>query len=86
MRDRQTALQQIEVQGLDPKHSGQLVANQPFLGRAVHLRDEQHRAHLLGWKGKTLGLHADGAQSGFDRLQRVELVVHRQRALHQVEL
>src|SRR5690606_39617260 len=40
MADRQGALQQVELQGRDPRHARQLVGDQSFLRGTVHLSDD----------------------------------------------
>jgi hypothetical protein len=57
VHDRQHALHEIELQAMHIGHAAQLLADQRFLGRAVHLADAQARQHLprAGAQGRPVG-------------------------------
>jgi hypothetical protein len=48
MHDCQHALHQVELQAGDCGHRAELLADQRFLGRAVHLQDADRRADAVG--------------------------------------
>ena len=86
MRHGQATLHQVEIQRCHAVHAGELIPDQPLLGRAVHIGDGQHRSRAVSRRVNALRLHADGAQGRFDRRKRFEPMAHCQRALHQVEV
>lgn len=76
VRHSQTTLHQVELQRYYTVHPGELVPDQPFLGRAVHVDDGQHRSRLIDRRVYTLCLHTDCAQGVFDRRKRIEPMSH----------
>jgi len=81
----QAAGEQVELQRLDAGQRAQPVADQPLLGRTVHVVDAQHAALQVVVRRQALRVHVDGLQGGLDRRRRGEPVAVDWRALQQVE-
>ena len=88
MSHRELATHEVELQGADARHSFQYLAQQRFLGRAVHLLDQVSGLALSTGAGFAFDrrIHADLTKR-FDHGRRVvQAMLNSQAPVHEVEM